>query len=188
MHYHACITLLLHSDKTVTESNLIYSSNGSRHFKTQLIPFPTPPSSPELCLRITRSSDYFCGEEWMLNHCSKVQPSRKDSIHESIAIEVQTNENKHTNYSVSQVTEQQNIPLQSANQPTDRGRGSVVRASKFKPEDPGFRVRGTFSFLFHRVNSCADPPPPPPTLPSCVRHAPNFVRTLKIPYPSVVTA
>ena len=45
------------------------------------------------------------------------------------------------------------------------------------------------ALLSLRINSCGDlfvPDTPPPTPPACVRHAPIFVHTLKIPYPSVV--
>ena len=67
-------------------------------------------------------------------------------------------------------------------------RSSVVRTSEYESEDPGFhpvagrRVKAIV--MSFRVNSCADLFVT--DLPSCVRHAPKFVRTLKIPYPSVV--
>ena len=80
---------------------------------------------------------------------------------------------------------------------------SDLERRNIKSEDPGFdplawQGERQFFFLSFRVNSCADlfmptpypqpPPPPQPHLinPSCVRYAPTFVRTLKIPYPSVV--
>ena len=68
----------------------------------------------------------------------------------------------------------------------------VVTALEFKAEDPGFDPQagqcGTTVFLSLRVNSCADlfVPDPPPFFKICVWHTPKFVRTLKIPYPSVV--
>ena len=65
---------------------------------------------------------------------------------------------------------------------------SVVRESEFKSEDPGFNpLAGQGEgqvFLSLRVDSCADLFVP--DLPSCVWHAPKFMRTLKILYPSVV--
>ena len=66
----------------------------------------------------------------------------------------------------------------------------MVREPEFKSEDLGFEPlpgqgEGQF-FLPVRVNSsCADLIVPDP--PSRARHAPKFVRTLKIPYPSLVT-
>ena len=45
-------------------------------------------------------------------------------------------------------------------------------------------LRQGFFLLSCRVNSCADLFVP--ESPSCVRHAPKVMRTLKIPYPSVV--
>ena len=68
------------------------------------------------------------------------------------------------------------------------GRSSVVRASEFKPEDPRFdplagQGEGQF-FCPPRDNSCVDLFVPDPHF--CVRHAPKFVCTLKIPYLSVV--
>ena len=71
---------------------------------------------------------------------------------------------------------------------SDGGRSSMVSASELKPEDPGFdplagQGEGQF-FCLSRVHSCADLFVPGP--PSCVRNARDFVRMLKIPYPSVV--
>ena len=68
------------------------------------------------------------------------------------------------------------------------GRSSVVSEPEFKSEDPGFdplvgQRKGQF-LLPLRVNSCADLFVS--DLPSCVRHALKLLRTLKIPYPSVV--
>ena len=65
------------------------------------------------------------------------------------------------------------------------GRSSVVTASEFKSEDPGFDPVGgdSFSIPPSQLLCRFDYPDPP----WCVRHAPTFVRTLKIPYPSVVT-
>ena len=66
----------------------------------------------------------------------------------------------------------------------------MVRESEFKSEDPGFDPLAGLGnkqvcFLSLRVKlSCADLFVSHP--PSCVRHAPKFVRTLKILYPSVV--
>ena len=62
-----------------------------------------------------------------------------------------------------------------------RGRRSVVRESEFKSGDRG-RVRPVFLSL--RVNSCGDFFVS--GAPSCVRHAPKIVRTVKIPHRSVV--
>ena len=71
----------------------------------------------------------------------------------------------------------------------DEGRGSVVRESEFKSEDPGFNPlvgQGEVQFFWPcestvvQISLCLHDPP------SCVRHAPKFVRTLKIPYPPVV--
>ena len=55
---------------------------------------------------------------------------------------------------------------------------SVVRDSEFKSEDPGFDPPLEETLLF-----LPDPPPPPPPF-VCTAHT-KFVRTLKIPYPSV---
>ena len=63
----------------------------------------------------------------------------------------------------------------------------MVRTLEFKSEDPEFDPvagQGVGQFLSLQVNSCADFFVPDP--PSCLWHAPTFVRTLKIPYPSVV--
>ena len=63
------------------------------------------------------------------------------------------------------------------------------RESEFKSEDSGFdplagQGEGE-SLIIVQTCLCLNPPPPP--LPhACVRHAPEFVRTLKIPYQSVV--
>ena len=75
-------------------------------------------------------------------------------------------------------------------QERDEARGSVVSASEYKSEDPGFdplaeRGEGPF-FLSFRINSCADWFAPEPSSSSRVLHAPKFVRVLKIPYPTVV--
>ena len=58
-------------------------------------------------------------------------------------------------------------------------RSSVVSASEFKPDDPGFdpqvaQGEGQFLHLSQStlVQTCV------PDLPSCVRHAPRFVRLL----------
>ena len=68
---------------------------------------------------------------------------------------------------------------------TAGGRGSVVRASAFKSHDPGCHPlsgagRGTVFVLSLIVNSLCT------LVYACVRNAPKFVRTLTIPYPSVV--
>ena len=72
------------------------------------------------------------------------------------------------------------------------GRSSVVTASEFKSEDPGFNPLAgqggegggqlfcpSESALSARLVCACDPP-------SCVWHVPIRVRTLKTPYPSVV--
>ena len=57
---------------------------------------------------------------------------------------------------------------------TNRGRSSVVKTSEFKSEDPGFDpLEGQGP-----LNSGADLFVP--DSPSCVRHAPKFVCTLKM--------
>ena len=66
----------------------------------------------------------------------------------------------------------------------------MVSASEFKSEDLGFDPLaagqdGGAVFLSLRVNSCADLFVPDPPL-RVYSTAPKFVRTLKIPYPSVV--
>ena len=69
----------------------------------------------------------------------------------------------------------------------DGGRSSVINASEFQPEVPGFDYLAGQSenfFMSLRINSCADLFVPNAL--SCVQHAPKFVRTLKIPYSSVV--
>ena len=70
---------------------------------------------------------------------------------------------------------------------SDRRHSSVVRTLEFKSEDPEFDPvagQGVGQFLSLQVNSCADFFVSDP--PSCLWHAPKFVCTLKIPYPSVV--
>ena len=70
----------------------------------------------------------------------------------------------------------------------DAGHGSVVSESEFKPEDPGFDPlagQGDIRFFCPSestlVQTCLCLTPPP-----SVWHAPTYLRTLKIPYPSVM--
>ena len=61
----------------------------------------------------------------------------------------------------------------------------MVRGSEFKSEDPGFDLvgQGEGQFFCPSDSTHADLRVPDP--PSCLRHAPKFVRMLKIAYPSV---